>query len=154
VGVFTFFQKRRQRESAISQAGAEPPAPGSFANPEGQPVVASQIADGGGVYNMEGPGLISQIGQVAEMWPMLKQMQQAMAHPPDPAQIEQMQASGNALREEIFGIMKQHGVDPTGATAPTAANMESYAQMQQQIMDAISRYGYNGMYQPPSETGK
>jgi hypothetical protein len=162
VGVFTFFQKRRQRESAISQAGAEPPAPGSFANPEGQPVVASQIADGGGVYNMEGPGLISQIGQVAEMWPMLKQMQpmmeqqmqQAMAHPPDPAQIEQMQASGNALREEIFGIMKQHGVDPTGATAPTAANMESYAQMQQQIMDAISRHGYNGMYQPPSETGK
>jgi hypothetical protein len=163
VGVFNFFQKRRQRESAISQAGAEPPAPGSFANPEGQPVVGSQIADGGGVYNMEGPGLISQIGQVAEMWPMLKQMQpmmeqqmkQAMAHPPDPAQIEQIQASGNALREEIFGIMKQHGVDPTGATAPTAAKMESYAQMQQQIMDAVSRHGYNvGMYQPQPETGK
>jgi hypothetical protein len=163
VGVFNFFQKRRQRESAISQAAAEPPAPGSFAKPEGQPVVGSQIADGGGVYDMEGSGLISQIGQVAAMWPMLEQMQpmmeqqmkQAMAHPPDPAQIEQIQASGNALREEIFGIMKQHGVDPIGATAPAAANMESYAQMQRQIMDAVSRHGYNvGIYQPPSDTGK
>ena len=145
-------------------------APGSFANPEGQPVVGSQVADGGGFYNMEGPGLISTVGQVAEMWPMLKQMQpmmeqqmqaamaqakEAAEHPPSQAQVEQMQASGNALRDEIFGIMKQHGVDPTGATAPKAENMQSYAQMQQQIMDAVSRHGYNaGMFQPPSEPEK
>jgi hypothetical protein len=153
VGLFNFFSKRRQRESATGQAEL-----GSFTSTEGQPVVGQQVADGGGFYNMEGPGLISSIGQVAEMWPMLKQMQpmideqmkEAMAHPPDPAQIQQMQASGDALRDEIFGIMKEHGVDPTGATAPTATNMESYAQMQQQIMEAVSRHGYNqGMFQPP-----
>ena len=149
MGLFNFFQKRRQRESAMSQ-----PPTGSFASPEGQPVVGSQVADGGGLYNMEGPGLISSIGQVAEMWPMLKQMQQmqpmleqqmkaAMANPPDHAQIAEMQARGNELRDEIFEIMKQHGVDPTGAVAPKPENMESYAQMQQQIMEAVSRHGYN-----------
>jgi hypothetical protein len=166
VGLFNFLQKRRRQESALTQAGAEA-APGSFANPEGQPVVGSQLADGGGYYNRQGPGLIASIGQSAELVPMLKQMQpmmeqqmkQAMAHPPDQAQIAQMQASGNALREEIFGIMKEHGVDPTGATAPTSANMESYAQMQQQIMEAVSRHGYNagvpawGQAPPPAEPG-
>jgi hypothetical protein len=149
VGVFHFFKRRRQRESAISQESL-----GSFASAEGQPVVGQQVADGGGYFNVEGPGLIAGIGQVAEMWPMLKQMQQmqpmieqqmkaAMANPPDQAQIEQMQASGNELRDEIFGIMREHGVDPTGAAPPTAANMQNYAQMQQQIMEAISRHTYN-----------
>ena len=149
MGLFNFFSKRRARESATSQESL-----GSFASPEDQPVVGQQVADGGGFYNMEGPGLIAGIGQVAEMWPMLKQMQQmqpmieqqmkqAMAHPPDPQQVQQMQASGNALRDEIFEIMKQHGVDPTGAVAPKAEDMQSYAQMQQQIMDAVSRHGYN-----------
>jgi hypothetical protein len=161
VGLFNFFSKRRQRESAVSQESL-----GSFASPEGQPVVGRQMADGGGFYNMEGPGLVAGIGQLAEMWPMIKHMQQmqpmleqqmkaAMANPPDQAQIEQMQASGNELRDEIFGIMREHGVDPTGATPPSAANMQSYAQMQQQIMDAISRHGYNvGTSSPPSEPGK
>jgi hypothetical protein len=146
VGAFNFFKRRRQRESAISQE-----AVGSFADPEGQPVVGRQIADGGGYYDMEGPGLIAGIGQMVEMWPMLKQMQPtieqqmraAMTNPPDQAQIEQMQASGNALREEIFEIMRKHGVDPTGATPPSAANMHNYAEMQQQIMEAVSRHGYN-----------
>jgi hypothetical protein len=98
-----------------------------------------------------------------QMQPMMEQqMKAAMAqaneaakHPPSEAQVEQMQASGSALRDEIFGIMKEHGVDPTGATPPNAANMESYAQMQQQIMDAVSKHGYNvGMFRPPPEAGK
>ena len=140
---------------------------GSFASPEGQPVVGQQVADGGGVYNMEAPGLVSQIGQLADWWPMLKQMQQmqpiieqqmkaAMAQAPQTeADVEKLAQSGNELRDEIFGIMREHGVDPTGATPPAAGNMQSYAQMQQQIMEAISRHGYDfGAQQPPSEPGK
>ena len=47
---------------------------------------------------------------------------------------------GTGLREEIIGIMQQHGID---AEAGTAANVDAsaYGDMQQQILAALAKHG-------------
>ena len=47
---------------------------------------------------------------------------------------------GSGLREEIMGIMSQHGIDPE---AGTASNVDAgaYGDMQQQILAALAKHG-------------
>ena len=47
---------------------------------------------------------------------------------------------GTGLREEILGIMEQHGIDPESGTAQNV-DANAYGDMQQQILEALARHG-------------
>ena len=68
-----FFSRRRKRESAIPESNAA--ALGSFANPEGQPVVGQQVG-GGAPEELTGLGAMDGLAMLAQIGPMI---QQAMA---------------------------------------------------------------------------
>ncbi|HEX5956343.1 MAG TPA: hypothetical protein VFY37_10435 [Solirubrobacterales bacterium] len=47
---------------------------------------------------------------------------------------------GTGLRQEILGIMEQHGIDPASGTAQNV-DAKAYGDMQQQILEALARHG-------------
>jgi hypothetical protein len=137
-----FFSRRHKRENAIPDSvnSAQEQALGSFANPEGQPVVGEPIAGQPGL-DLQGLGLKDGLAALTQLGPMI---QQAMAS--GNVQISQGQPQvidmrGSGLREEILGIMGQHGIDPAGGTANQAVDAAAYGNMQQQIFEALAKHG-------------
>ena len=51
-----------------------------------------------------------------------------------------MDEAKHGLREEILGIMSEHGIDPAAMSAEHI-NAAAMPAMQQQILDAISQHG-------------
>jgi hypothetical protein len=135
VGLFDFFNRRRERESALDQAEHDAAATlGSFADSEGQPVVGQPVSDGGGteVGGLDLSNLGSMIQAAIDSGNVTIEQ--------GPSQTIDMR--GTSLREEIFEIMRQHGIDPeTGAAANV--NAADYGDMQRQILEALSRHGLN-----------
>jgi septum formation topological specificity factor MinE len=131
VGLFDFFRNRRQRESALPQAESEL---GTFAQPQGQEVVGQQAGAAPGVSGDQVD--LSQLGSI---------IQSAIEHgnvtiDQGPSQTIDMRGTG--LREEILGIMQQHGLNPEGG-ASMNVNAGDYGDMQKQIMEALSKHGVN-----------
>ena len=143
--MFGFFKNRRARESALPPSEpVELPdrALGSFAGPEGQPVVGRQI-DGGfdPASAQSGLGAADGLAALAQLGPMI---QKAIAE--GNVQIAQGPARtidlrGTGLREQILGIMQEHGIDAEAGTAATSVNAADYGEMQKQILDALSNHG-------------
>ena len=115
---------------------------GSFASAEGQPVVGGQV--GGAEFSsaeIQGiPGTADGLAALAQFGPMI---QKAIAE--GNVQIEHgdsqtIDMRGTGLREEIIGIMQQHGIDPD---AGAAANVDAsaYGDMQQQLLEALAKHG-------------
>ena len=135
-----FFSRRRKRESAIPESTDV--ALGSFANPEGQPVVGQQVGGGQPTFDVRGA---QRRGRARRCSPSSGPMiQQAMAS--GNVQVFQGQPQvldmrGSGLREEIMGIMGQHGIDPAGGTANQDIDASAYGDMQQQIMEALAKHG-------------
>jgi hypothetical protein len=115
-----FFRRRRERESAIPAPSADPQALGSFASSEGQPVIGQQI--GGGA-----PGMPADLGDL----PGILEGMQSQA----------IDMRGTELGDEIRAIMKQHGIDPEGGATGTQIDASAMPAMQQQIMEALGKYG-------------
>ena len=136
-----FFSRRRKRESAIPDATDA--TLGSFAKSEGQPVVGQQVGGGQPAINVEGLSGLDGLQMLAQLGPMI---QQAMASgnvqvfQGDP-QVLDMRGTG--LREEILGIMSEHGIDLASATANQDIDASAYGDMQQQILEALSKHGVN-----------
>ena len=133
-----FFSRRKKRESAIPESADT--ALGSFANPDGQAVVGEQVAGAGPAMNLEGLSGLDGIKALAQLAPMF---QQAMAT--GNVQISQGQPQvidmrGSGLREEIMGIMNQHGVQP-GGVGEEGVDASAYGNMQQQILEALAKHG-------------
>jgi hypothetical protein len=133
VGLGDFFKRRAQRESAIPSSAGDPEPLGSFASPEGQPVVGKQV--GGGA-----PQISGDLGDLAGMLAGF----QAMA---GSVQIEQgdpqtIDMRGTGLREEILGIMREHGIDAESGTAQQV-DASAMPEMQRQILEALARRGIN-----------
>ena len=135
MGLFSFFKDRRAKESAV------PPSQtlGSFANPEGHAVVGRQVGAGSSEIQSV-PGMADGLAALTQLGPMI---QKAIAE--GNVQIEQGQSQtidmrGTGLREEILGIMQQHGID---AESGTARNVDAgaYGDMQRQLLDALARHG-------------
>jgi hypothetical protein len=147
MGLGDFFRRRRERESAMPpspQVDQPSEALGSFASPEGQPVVGRQVG-GDQLSSVEFgdmPGMADGLAALSQLGPMIEK---AVAE--GNVQIEQggsqtIDMRGTGLREEIFEIMRQHGIDPeTGAAANV--NAADYGDMQRQILEALSRHGLN-----------
>jgi len=142
MGLFSgFFERRRQRESAVPEGfeGVSIPPPAD-AEPVGQPFAdtgqpvslkLSAPADIGGLLGMIGAAM--QSGQF--------QVQQT------DNQVIDLRGSG--LREEIMEAMRQAGVDPE---AQGEINAAQYGDLQQKILETLSDHGVDvtgtGVAQP------
>lgn len=140
MGLFDFFKRRRERESAVqlpSWAGMDPAA---------QPVVGQQVAGGGEVdlssAGLQAPGLMESLSALTQLGPAL---QQAMAEgnvtvTQGPTQTIDMR--GSPLGEEIKEIMRQHGIDPDGqGQSGQSFDAADFGDMQQQILAALVKHG-------------
>jgi hypothetical protein len=173
MGLFDFFKSRRAKESAIPNQEVEP-APGAFANPEGQPVVGGQVPGAPG-FEVQGMSTADGLAVLSQLGPMIQQAMktgnvQVSQLPP---QVIDMRGTG--LREEILGIMGQHGISTDGSsgetvnaanygdmqkqiaealekhgipTAPTSANVTDYADMQKELMEVLEKHGWHGGMPP------
>ena len=133
MGLFNFFSRRRERESAIG--GGAPDSLTRQLEGDGSPI--GQPVQGAGqpqAFDLTGAaGLGSILGMV----------QQAMQS--GNVQITQGESQvidlrGSGLREEILGAMRQHGIDPEAAEG-TQVNAGDIPGLQEQIMQALENAG-------------
>jgi hypothetical protein len=142
VGLLDYFRRRRQRESAVSglSVSADPSpqlqAMSAAGEPQPEPPDASGQPQQAGAIQ---PGALdfAQLGQIGAMM--------AQAAQSGNIQIQQGEAQtidlrGSDLREQILGIMEQHGIDvrPGSGQQIDAGQIPG---MQQEILDALSRAG-------------
>ena len=144
--MFGFFKNRKERESALPPSEpVESPdrALGSFAGSEGKPVVGRQV--GGGGFDPSsaesGLGAADGLAALAQLGPMIQKAitegNVQIVH--GPAQTVDLRGTG--LREQILGIMQEHGIDAEAGTGATSVDAADYGEMQRQILDALSNHG-------------
>jgi hypothetical protein len=142
VGLFDFFKRRRERESAV-QLGGSSEAAGSFGDGQGQPVVGSQV--GGGTpqasIDLQGLGMMDGLAMLSQLGPMIQQAMEQGNVTVTQSGSQAIDARGTDLGEEIKGIMREHGIDPDGAQAGQSLNPADFGNMQQQILDALAKHG-------------
>jgi hypothetical protein len=172
MGLGDFFKRRAQRESAIPDADTDVKALGSFASGEGQPVVGQQVS-GGAPQGWSGdlsdiPGLIQGFQALSSLGPMIQQAmaQGNLTQNPDGSysfgsvtvqqggsQTVDLRGTpdGDALREQIMGIMAAHGIDAENPGQAGSVDAGTYEGMQQQIMDALQQAGIPTQIEPPKD---
>lgn len=104
-------------------------------------MVGEQVGGGQPGFELQGLGLEDGLAALSQIGPTI---QQAIAS--GNAQVYQGQSQvldmrGSGLREEILGIMNQHGIDPQAGTANKAVDASAYGNMQQQILEALAKHG-------------
>ena len=122
MGMFDFFKRRHEREAAVH---VPEPASGS------ETVVGSQVPGGGTVQGLD----LAEIGTA---------IQKAFAEgnvTVEQGPTQTLDLRGTGLREEILGIMKEHGIDPAAGTAGQNIDAGDYGNMQQQILAALAKHG-------------
>ena len=152
MGLFDYFRHRRERESAVPESREVSP-------PSTQ---VSPLADGGAAEaqkQMADAGMdLGQIAQIGQMIAEAARSGNVQIQHGDPQAIELDAAQtidfgGSGLREEILGILEQHGVDPDPAS-PQEIDASTMPEMQQQILDAIARQGVDlGAWMPDGGEG-
>ncbi len=136
-----FFSRRRQRESAVPESANEQ-ALGSFANPEGQEVVGQQVGGGQpGAIDLQSMGLTDGLAALSQLGPAIQQAIASGNVQITQGQPEVIDMRGSGLREEIMGIMSEHGIDPEAGTANQNVDAGAYGDMQQQILAALAKHG-------------
>jgi hypothetical protein len=180
VGLFDFFKNRRNKESAIQLSADAEAHPGSFANPEGQAVVGSQVAGGSTGFDVQGLSAADGLALLTQLGPMIQEAMKTgnVQISQMPPQVIDMRGTG--LREEILGIMGQHGISADGSsgetvnagdygdmqkqiaealekhgvpTAPSSMNMADYSVMQEELMDVLEKHGWHNGMPPQVEPG-
>lgn len=142
MGLFDFFKGRRDSEDALANAREVEAELGSFASPEGQSVVGQQVPGspmtGGDVQGLtaaDGLALLSQLGPMIQRAMTTGNVQVTQGEP------QVLDFRGTGLREEIMGIMSQHGIDPENHTMDANVNAADYGDMQKQILEALAKHG-------------
>lgn len=146
MGLFDFFKGRRDNEDALARAReleptAEPTAVES--------VIGQQVSDASTSFDVQGMSAADGLAMLSQLGPMI---QQAMAT--GNVQITQgepqvLDLRGTGLREEIMGIMSQHGIDPNTGSPESNVNAADYGDMQKQILEALSKHGVPTGLEPP-----
>jgi hypothetical protein len=156
MGIFSsFFERRRQRESAnpkaeeaaaaMSTGAGEVPPVGQPIEGVGQPMnlnFGSGQPDVAAIMGMVGAAL--QTGQF--------QIQQSDNQTVDLRGTPE----GQALREQIGNAMRQAGVDPAMAAEGAQVNAADYAGLQEQILKTLESHGVDASGQialPPDTDG-
>lgn len=144
MGLFNFFSRRRERESAIPQSEVESITGKLEAEdaPVGQPIQGVGSPQGVGA---PGVGQAMDIGSVFGMLGMIKQAYESgnvqISHGDDHVIDMRGTADGQALREQIMAAMEQAGIDPGGIPEGTQVDAAQYAGLQQNIMDVLAQNG-------------
>ncbi|MEJ7875322.1 MAG: hypothetical protein WKF62_01570 [Solirubrobacterales bacterium] len=156
MGIFSgFFDRRRQRESAIPHADEPAPAtaPGtSEGTPVGQPIegVGQPLNLNFGTGQPDVAGILGMVS--AAMQTGQFQIQQSDSQTVDLRGTPE----GQALREQIENAMRQAGVDPAMAAEGAQVNAADYAGLQEQILKTLKSHGVEASGQislPPDTDG-
>jgi hypothetical protein len=135
MGLFDFFKRRRERESAIP--GGTPESLTRQLKGDGEPIgqpVRQAFPQSGQTFNLTG---------ATDLTSMLAMMQQAFQS--GNFQVTQgenqvIDLRGTGLRDEIIGALQQHGIDPD-ATPGAQINAGDVPGLQEQIMQALENAG-------------
>ena len=156
MGIFSgFFDRRRQRESAIPQAD-EPASAMSTGSgdsaPVGQPVpgVGQPLNLNFGTGQPDVAGILGMVS--AAMQSGQFQIQQSENQTVDLRGTPE----GQALREQIEQAMLQAGVDPAMAAGGAQVNAADYAGLQEEILKTLESHGVEASGQislPPDTDG-
>lgn len=156
MGLFNgFFERRRQRESAIqpgNNLSSEPPPPAGEVKPVGQPVEG--VGQGPGPLGM---GQDMGVADVFGVLGMIKdayqsgniQVSQGSSHVVD----LQGDTNTDELREQIMAAMQERGIDPN-ATPDQAAQIDAsqYAGLQEDLLRVLGEHGI-GVDGPGAQSG-
>jgi septum formation topological specificity factor MinE len=152
VGLFDFFKRRRDRESAVPSPS---PQVSPLSSQGDQPVVGQQFSappaagtsGGFDVSSLGGlAGLADAMKQAAAQGNVTQSSQTSptthAAFAAKAAHPEALDLRGTGLREEIVEIMKRHGIDPdSGAMQGAQVNAASMPAMQAEMLEALKRHG-------------
>ena len=132
MGLFDFFKRRRDRESAIP--GGTPESLTRQLKGDGKPIGQAIPQAGQPQFDLTAP---------MDLGAMLGLMQQAFQS--GNVQFSQgenqvIDLRGSGLREEILGAMQQHGIDPDAADG-SQINAADIPGLQEQIMQALQNAG-------------
>lgn len=136
MGLFSYFKRRRERESAISAdelaALANPQGGAPAGAPEPPP---PEDVDGPVEFQVNmGPSV--DLGSLMSM--MLKALRTGTAQVSQ-AETQTVDLRGTGLREEILEALRQSGVDPR--TAPPQIDATAIPGLQERIREALARRG-------------
>ena len=139
MGLGDFFRRRREKESAIPPSSTDlSPSLPSFASSDA-PVVGSQVGGGVPSVSIDLSGLDA-IGGLAGLGAVIQQAA-AQGNIEVTQESQTIDARGaEGLREEILGIMQQHGIDAESGAGQNV-DASAYGDMQQQMLDALARHG-------------
>ena len=136
MGLFDFFRRRRERESAIAGESAESLTRQlrGDGTPIGQPV--------GQAFPQAGQPGVSFTGatDLAGMLAMVQQAFQSGNIQVTQGENQVIDLRGSGLREEIIGALEQHGIDPDAADG-SQINAADVPGLQEQIMQALQNAG-------------
>jgi protein-tyrosine-phosphatase len=137
VGLFDFFKRRRQRESAV-------PSPSTQVSPlssQGEEPVVGQQFSAPPAAGTPGGFDVSSLSGLANLADAMKQAA-AQGDPQVTQSSQTLDLRGTGLREEIVEIMKRHGIDPdSGAMQGAQVNAASMPAMQAEMLEALKRHG-------------
>jgi hypothetical protein len=136
VGLFDFFKRRRERESAIP--GSSPESLTRQLKGDGKPIGQPV----GQAFPQAGPQSVD-LTAATDLAGVMAMMQQAF----QTGEIQVTQGEkqvidlrGSGLREQIMGALEQHGIDPEAAQGGQI-NASDVPGLQEQIMQALQDAG-------------
>lgn len=137
MGLFDFFKRRADRESAIPQSSIE-----DAQKPDDRPVpspVGQQFDTVG-----QQPGFDGQLSSLADVTSVLGLVGKAMAS--GNIQVQQgdsqtIDLRGTDLGEEIREAMRRHGIDPEAAASGEQVDAGAYLAFQQELLEKLGQHG-------------
>ena len=132
MGLFNFFGRRRERESAVP--GGTPESLTRQLKGDGKPI--GQPVEGAGQpqFNLAGAT------DLAGMLGMMQQAFQTGNIQVSQGESQVIDLRGSGLREQILGAMQQHGIDPETVDG-SQINAGDVPGLQEQIMQALENAG-------------
>ncbi len=136
MGLFDYFRRRRERESAVAglELTAEPSRSRTPARRASEPAGGTKGAEA-----LEGAGIdLAQLGQIGRMIAQAAREGTFQVHVGEPEQLDP--SGGGDLREEILAIMDRHGIDAE-ADRDGQVDASQLPAMQQEILELLSDSG-------------
>ena len=144
MGMFNFFSRRRDRESAIPQSEPDPLLDKFKAQdtPVGKPIKGVGTPQ---PFGQLGVGQAMDMGSMLGMLGMIKQAYQSqnvqISHGEHVIDMRGT-ADGQELRDQLIAAMQQAGIDPEQMPDGTQqVDASQYEGLQQNIMDVLAQHG-------------
>ena len=138
MGLFDYFKRRRESESAIPPAQPSPPSPSPAREPIGEPI--GQVHPQAGAQAFDLQSLISGSGDLAGLGSVLQGLSGANPDIQVTRTEQTIDMTGTGLREQIMEAMRQAGIDPDSAQG-SQIDASAVPGLQAQILQALEAHG-------------